>query len=76
MDSRAILTALQWEEPRLMVSSQGSPALRRRVLVVDDESAIRETWPPFSNNMSSPSTRSRMVPARWHSYRASLSMRF
>ena len=47
MDSRAVLTALQWEEPRLMVSSQGLPALRRRVLVVDDESAIREVLATF-----------------------------
>ena len=42
MDSRAVLTALQWEEPRLMVNSQGLPVLRRHVLVVDDESAIRD----------------------------------
>jgi PleD family two-component response regulator len=47
MDSRAVLTALQWEEPCLMVSSQGLPALRRRVLVVDDESAIREVLATF-----------------------------
>jgi CheY-like chemotaxis protein len=47
MDSRAVLTALQWEEPRLMVSSQGPPVLRRRVLVVDDESAIREVLTIF-----------------------------
>jgi CheY-like chemotaxis protein len=47
MDSRAVLTALQWEEPRLMVSSQGLPALRRRVLVVDDASAIREVLATF-----------------------------
>jgi DNA-binding response OmpR family regulator len=47
MDSRAVLTALQWEEPRLMVSSQGLPVLRRRVLVVDDESAIREVLATF-----------------------------
>ena len=47
MDSRAVLTALQWEEPRLMVSSPGLPALRRRVLVVDDESAIREVLATF-----------------------------
>jgi two-component system, NtrC family, response regulator AtoC len=47
MDSRAVLTALQWEEPRLMVSRQGLPALRRRVLVVDDESAIREVLATF-----------------------------
>jgi CheY-like chemotaxis protein len=42
MDSRAVLTAPQWEEPRLMVNSQGLPVMRRRVLVVDDASAIRE----------------------------------
>jgi len=42
MDSRAVLTALQWEAPRLMGSSQGLPVVRRRVLVVDDEAAIRE----------------------------------
>ena len=47
MDSRAVLTALQWEEPRLMVSSQGPPVLRKRVLVVDDESAIREVLATF-----------------------------
>jgi phosphoserine phosphatase RsbU/P len=47
MDSRSVLTALQWEEPRLMVSSQGLPVLRRRVLVVDDESAIREVLATF-----------------------------
>ena len=47
MDSRAVLTALQWEETRLMVSSQGPPVLRRRVLVVDDESAIREVLATF-----------------------------
>jgi CheY-like chemotaxis protein len=42
MDSQAILTALQWEEPCLMISSTRLPALRRHVLVVDDEFAIRE----------------------------------
>lgn len=41
MDVRVVLTARQWEESRLMVSSPGSPDARRRVLVVDDESAIR-----------------------------------
>jgi CheY-like chemotaxis protein len=47
MDSRAVLTTLQWEEPHLMVSSPGLPVLRRRVLVVDDESAIRELLATF-----------------------------
>src|SRR5215510_2235390 len=47
MDSRAVLTALQWEKPRLMVGSQGLPVLRRHVLVVDDESAIREVLATF-----------------------------
>lgn len=48
MDSQAILTALQWEEPHLMVSSsQGLPGVRRRVLVVDDEAAIRKLLATF-----------------------------
>lgn len=47
MDSRAILTALQWEEARLMVNSQWLPVVRRRILVVDDASAIREVLATF-----------------------------
>ena len=48
MDSQAVLTALQWEEPRLIVSrSQGLPVVRRRVLVVDDEAAIRKFLATF-----------------------------
>lgn len=47
MDSQAILTALQWEAPCLMVSSNRLPALRRHVLVVDDESAIRMVLATF-----------------------------
>jgi len=42
MDSQGVRTALHWEAPRLMVSGPGTPVLRRRVLVVDDEAAIRE----------------------------------
>ena len=42
MDNRVVLTALPWEEPCLMVNSQWLPVVRRRVLVVDDASAIRE----------------------------------
>ena len=47
MDSQALLTALQWEEPCLRVSSNRQPALRRHVLVVDDELAIREFLATF-----------------------------
>jgi two-component system, NtrC family, C4-dicarboxylate transport response regulator DctD len=47
MGSRAVLTTLQWEAPRLMVSSQELPVLRRHILVVDDEAAIRETLATF-----------------------------
>jgi DNA-binding response OmpR family regulator len=39
---QTVLTALQWEEPRRMVSSQGPPDAHRHVLVVDDDAAIRE----------------------------------
>src|SRR5215510_2402486 len=47
MDSPAILTARQWDEPCLMVSSKRLPALRRHILVVDDEFAIREVLTTF-----------------------------
>ena len=47
MNSRAVLTVHQWEEPRLMVSSQESPVLHRHILVVDDESALREVLATF-----------------------------
>ena len=41
MSCRTVFTNLQWEDQRLMVSRQGQPDSRRRVLVVDDEAAIR-----------------------------------
>jgi two-component system KDP operon response regulator KdpE len=41
MSCRTVFTALQWEDQRLMVSRQERPNSRRRVLVVDDEVAIR-----------------------------------
>jgi CheY-like chemotaxis protein len=47
MNSREVLTALQWEEPRRMVNSQWLPVVRRRVLVVDDASTIREVLTTF-----------------------------
>jgi CheY-like chemotaxis protein len=47
MDSRAILTALHWEETRRMVSGPGTPVVRRHVLVVDDDAAIREVLATF-----------------------------
>ena len=47
MDSQAVLTAFDWEETRRMVSDSGPPVGRRRVLVVDDESAIREVLATF-----------------------------
>src|SRR5262249_40294450 len=42
MDSPAVLTAFDWQETRLMGSDSGPPVGRRRVLVVDDDAAIRE----------------------------------
>jgi DNA-binding response OmpR family regulator len=41
MSCRTVFTTLQWEDQYLMVSHQGRPDPRRRVLVVDDEEAIR-----------------------------------
>jgi DNA-binding response OmpR family regulator len=41
MSCRTVFTTLPWEDQRLMVSRQERPDSRRRVLVVDDEAAIR-----------------------------------
>lgn len=47
MNSGAGLTTLAAPEPRSTISRPGQPPLRRRILVVDDEAAIREFLSTF-----------------------------